>query len=110
MNHEKTSVFIALFIGLFYSLEATYTLPPAIGYIKKAYVEYKDSRTVTITPGYGEINGYYWEVTQATDLELQPPSNAEFVYIYIDHSESNYPSPEFIGSTDEPAWSDERLG
>ena len=107
---KKILILIISIIGTLHNLEGTYSLPPSIGCIKNAYVVYKNSTTVTVTPGYGEINGYYWEVTEAYDISLQPPNASDFVYIYIDHSASDYPDIEFLGSMDEPIWSEDKLG
>lgn len=81
------------------------------GMIHLAYVEYKDSDTVTITAGYGECNGHYWEVTEPIDYDMTGLTTAEdFHYIYIDDANSLYSDPIFTDSTTEPVWSNAKLG
>ena len=81
------------------------------GLIHLAYVEYKDSDTVTITCGYGECNGHYWESTDPSDQDMTSLTTAEdFHYIYIDDANSIYADPIIIDSTTEPAWSNSKLG
>jgi len=80
------------------------------GLIHLAYVEYKDSDTVTITCGYGECNGHYWEITEPIDHDMTSLTTAEdFHYIYIDDANSIYSDPVIIDRTTEPAWSNAKL-
>lgn len=83
------------------------------GTIKGALVTYKDSIAVTITPGYGECNGKYWEITEAVDLSILPGPNYDVYYILISDANSSYPTP-FIYARDNgspgPTWSDSHLG
>lgn len=87
------------------------------GYITGAYPEYKDTVTVTITPGYGFCNGKYWRLDQGTDLSLSSvlPTGEDYVYIYIDESSiTDYQTFSFYGSTTEPTYQtavpDEKFG
>lgn len=82
------------------------------GLIYGAYVDYKDSDTVTVTCGYGECNGHYWEIVeQPLDHDMTSLTTAEdFHYIYIDDANSVYSDPIIVDSTTEPAWSNSKLG
>ena len=81
------------------------------GTIYQAYVEYEDADSIVITAGYGECNGNYFEVTESRVYDVNYiPTGEDFIYIYVDDSESEYPSPAFCDSTAEPAWSDAKLG
>jgi hypothetical protein len=81
------------------------------GMIHLAYVEYKDSDTVTVTSGYGECNGHYWEVSEPIDHDMTSLTTAEdFHYIYIDDANSIYADPIIIDNTTEPVWSNAKLG
>ncbi len=76
------------------------------------YVTYKSSTEVYITAGSGRCNGTVWEHATETTLDLTSvlPAGEDFVYIYVDDSASSYPTPTFIGSTTEPAWSSTLIG
>ncbi|KKK65081.1 hypothetical protein LCGC14_2977750, partial [marine sediment metagenome] len=53
------------------------------GQIYQAYVEYKDSDTISVTAGYGECNGSYWKITSKTDHDMTSLAAGEdFHYIY----------------------------
>ena len=93
-------------------MASTYSGYPLKGTIKGLNVTYNDGDTVTITSGYCEANGEYWELTSPTDHDMTSLASAEdFHYIYVDTSDtSNYPTPAIIDSTDEPAWSDAKQG
>jgi hypothetical protein len=81
------------------------------GAIYQAYVDYNDVNTVTITAGYGECSGNYWEITSSMDHDMLSLATGEdFHYIYIDDANSVYPDPCIIDSTTEPSWSDSKLG
>jgi len=81
------------------------------GTICQAYVDYNDSNTVTITAGYGECNGNYWEITTPINHGMTSLTTSEdFHYIYIDDANSDYSQPTIIDSNTEPAWSDSKLG
>ncbi len=101
-----------LYLAISSSTAATYTVPSGLGAIKRAYLAWKNTTSVKILTGYGECNGYYWEVTSDTDVDLSSilPSGADWVYVYIDTSASSFPTPSFVGSLTEPAWSDDLQG
>jgi len=81
------------------------------GTICQAYVDYNDANTITVTAGYGECNGHYWEVTEPILHGMTSLTTSEdFHYIYIDDANSDYPYPTIIDSTAEPAWSNSNLG
>ena len=77
-----------------------------------AYVKYKSSTDIYVTVGSGRCNGTEWEVSSETAVDLTSvlPAGEDFVYIYIDHSASSYPTPVIIGSTTEPVFSDTKIG
>ena len=81
------------------------------GEIVGAYVEYIDEDTITVTAGYGECNGSRFELTSDASHDMTSLiTTQDFHYIYIDDSASSYPTPTIIDSTDEPSWSDSKLG
>jgi len=91
-------------------MAATYVTVPR-GTIYHAYVDYKDSDTITIKPGYGECNGNYWDIMSDTDHDMSSLASGEdFHYIYVDGNNSNFPDPNIFDSTTEPSWSDSKLG
>ncbi len=75
-------------------------------------VKYKSSTEIYVTAGSGRCNGTIWENAAETTLDLSSvlPAGTDFVYIYVDDSTSSYPTPTFIGSTTEPAWSNSLIG
>jgi len=77
-----------------------------------AYVKYKSSTDIYVTAGSGRCNDNFWENAAETTVDLYSvlPAGEDFVYIYIDDSASSYPTPTFIGSTTEPAWSNTKIG
>jgi len=84
---------------------------PRKGEIQGAIQQYADTNTIAITPGYGEANGNYWEITEAflynvTSLDLL----GSFHYLYIDDDASVYPTPTIIDSTTAPSWSSTLYG
>ncbi len=84
------------------------------GIIKGANVTYHDGMKVTITPGYGECNGHYWEITESREIDLTAVIHwfeETLIYIYIDDSASSYPNPSIFGSREYgPSWDASRLG
>ena len=84
------------------------------GTIKGACVTYNDGFEVTITPGYGECNDHYWEITESRDVDLSVVINYyddELIFIYIDDSASSYPNPYIYGTrSTSPDWNVSRLG
>lgn len=110
---KSVKIILILFTSLILNLSAygnSFNLPVPIGAIEKAYLRYKDADTVTISEGYGECSGFYWEIPIPVDLDITPPTSQDFIYIFIDHSASNYPSVSIISSTTEPSYSASRLG
>lgn len=92
-----------------------------LGQINGANVKYVDQNTVDITPGYGECNGKYWEITstQTVDVSTGSLDNDHIIYICIDDSANSYPlldsSSDFIvydedSTPTEPTWSDAKQG
>lgn len=77
-----------------------------------AWVKYNTSSSIYVTAGSGRCNDNFWEVTSETSVNLSSvlPAGEDFLYVYIDDSASSYPTPTFIGSTTEPAWSDSKAG
>lgn len=77
------------------------------GYIRGVKVIYNDANTVTITTGEGECNGNWFVIDANIDFDLTAGTMpaTDFSYIYIDDSESVYPTPTFISSNTEPAYS-----
>lgn len=96
--------------GLAGAFANSYTLPVPIGDIHRAYIKYANTTTITVTAGYGECNGFYWENTSDTNVSLTVPTAEDIVYIYVDFSESDFPSVVFTDSTTEPTFSDAKLG
>ena len=81
------------------------------GSIYQAYVEYVDANSIQITAGYGECNGSYFEVTEPYVYDVNDiPTGEDFIYIYVDDSESDYPAAAFCDSIVEPEWSNAKLG
>jgi hypothetical protein len=119
MNTKKeismsVKVFVAVLVAISVvsqiGFAGTYVGVPK-GTIYQAYVDYNDSDTVTITTGYGECNGHYWEITSPINHDMTSLAAAEdYHYIYIYDCASDYPVPAIIDSTNEPAWSDSKLG
>ncbi len=80
-------------------------------YIFGAFPKYKDSDEVTVVTGYGFCNKNFFEITSETDHIISSLDTAEdFHYIYIDDSESVYPTPVIIDSISEPVWGDSKQG
>ena len=109
---NRISCFIILTLILVPLMHATtFTLPSSIGTIKGAFVQYKDANTVSVSIGYGEANGFHWEITSVTDYDVtESPIVDDFIYIYIDDSQSSYPSVTLTDSTTEPSWSSDKQG
>lgn len=81
------------------------------GQIYQAYVAYSDADTIVVKPGYGECNGHYFEITSDLVYDVNDiPVGEDFIYIYIDDDQSDYPYPTICDSTTEPVWSDSKLG
>jgi hypothetical protein len=83
------------------------------GTIEGAYVSYHDNSSIKITPGYGECNGHYWEITEpiyASVAIISGPSSDDIRYFYINDSQSSFPTPTIYYSTTLPTWSDSKLG
>ncbi len=82
------------------------------GTIKGAYVTYYDELEVTITPGYGECNGHYWEITESRRIDLSMVIHMDpgLIYLYIKDSLSSYPNPRIDGDYGAPTWDASRLG
>lgn len=103
-----------LLVSLFVSnatFAVYYNPTPAKGTIYRMYVQYVDSDTVQVTPGYCEANSKYYEVAEDTDYDLGSiPYGEDYVYLYIDDSASSAPSITFTDSTTEPSWDDDKLG
>lgn len=59
-----------------------FTLPVSVGSIEGAYVEHVDGDTVSISVGFGEVNGVYWENDLSVSLDLVVPSGRGY-YIHI---------------------------
>lgn len=92
-----------------------YGMVPLKGTIERAYPEYKNSSEVTMTSGYGECSGSYWEITSQIDVDLSDvlvdvTYDDYFVYLYINDASSAYPSVVIEGRLTEPVWSDSKLG
>jgi hypothetical protein len=89
---------------------ATYVGVPK-GQLYHAYVTYSDADTVVVKPGYGECNGHYFEFTSDLVYDVNYiPTGEDFIYIYIDDDQSDYPYPTICDSITEPVWSDSKLG
>jgi hypothetical protein len=90
--------------------------PP--GSIQNANVYYNNSTTVKLSPGFGEINGVYWEISPQDTLVttgyaltgLRTTATGEFQYIYVDYANSPFPVPLLINSPTAPAWNDSKQG
>lgn len=82
------------------------------GYIKGAFVKYNSSSQITVTAGNGDCSANEWAITSDTTVNLSSvlPTGEDYLYIYIDHSATTYPTPTIIGDTTEPAWSDSNVG
>ena len=59
---------VSVFVITFSAAANSFTLPVPIGTIQRSYVQYKDADTVTVSSGFGECSGYYWEITAPTDF------------------------------------------
>ena len=92
------------------SLAVSYVGVPK-GMMYQACVEYVDPNSIQITAGYGECSGNYFEVTETQVYDVNYiPTGEDFIYIYVDDSESDYPVAAFCDSIIEPEWSDAKLG
>ena len=84
------------------------------GTIEGAYVSYYDSDdSIKITPGYGECNGHYWEITEPVYVNVMGipgPTGDVLRYFYINDSQSSFPTPTIYYSMTSPTWSDAKLG
>lgn len=81
------------------------------GTLVGACVTYKDATTITITSGYGENAGNYWEITSPQDFTVTNLTTTRtWHYIYIDHEANSYPAATFKCSTNVPAWNDSLRG
>lgn len=82
-----------------------------LGDIKGMLPTYVDTNGITISSGYCEANGKYYELTATTaQLETAVFNNGSFIYLYIDDSESVAPTPTFVFSATAPTWSDSLQG
>ena len=75
--------------------------------LKRCYVTYKDADEAYVGTGFGTCKDKYFEIT--TEIEHTMTSialGADWHYLYVDHSESVWPTPTIIDSTTDPAWSD----
>ncbi len=88
--------------------------PLPAGSIKNMVVKYKDTDTVTITSGYCDVSKSYFELSEPVDYDLASiptdPTTEDFVYIYVDYSESLISTLTFVDTTTEPVWSDALQG
>lgn len=79
--------------------------------IHRTFVEDNDADTITVTTGYGDSNGNYFEITSEMSHDMTSLALGEdFHYIYIDDSASAYPAVTIIDAVGEPAWSDAKQG
>jgi hypothetical protein len=82
------------------------------GTIEGAVVTYYDTSSVQVTPGYGDCNGNYWEITEPVYIYvgiISGPNSDDPRYFYI-NSQSSFPTPSIYESTSLPTWSDAKLG
>ena len=72
-NYKFISILVALFVMAFSVRANSFTLPVPIGTIERSYVQYKDNDTVTVSSGFGECNGFYWEIAIPEDVDVTVP-------------------------------------
>lgn len=109
------SLLIALVLPV--ALSASYFKHEQPGLIHGAVLKYLSTTTVTITPGYGESNGEYWEIAPGDALtttgyslaNLSSSTNGYLSYIYIS-STSSFPLVTLSNTTSAPIWSDSTQG
>jgi hypothetical protein len=82
-----------------------------LGDIDGLLVGYNTTTSVSITRGYCEANGKYYDLTADTTHSLTGLSAVGFnrYYIYID-DDSTPPTPTFINSTTAPSRNDSKMG
>ncbi len=94
---------------------ADFNRAPA-GLIKGVELEYVDANKISLKTGYGESYGIYWEVTSTDALTTSyqltslTGNGEKFLYIYVDYSESAFPSIALIDSATPPVWNEDYLG
>ncbi|HVX56237.1 MAG TPA: hypothetical protein VHA37_00765 [Candidatus Saccharimonadales bacterium] len=88
------------------------------GLIKGARLTYVSGTTVKVGVGYGDDAGDYWEIgasdtyntTGYTLTGLSTSTLGVVQYIYIDRTNSSFPSITLTNSTTAPVWSDSYMG
>jgi len=92
-----------------YSQQFTQTLPK--GTIHGVHVKYNTGTYITVTTGYGECGGNYFEVAEEITYEMTGLTTSEdYHYIYICDNDSAYPAIDITDTTTEPAWNDSKQG
>lgn len=110
----------ALCVGLFASprAHAAYYATRPYGEIKGTALIWVNSTTIKLAPGYGEINGNYWEVTPSDPLVttgyalsgLTSTATGVYQYIYISSASSTLPLITLRNSTTAPTRDATKLG
>jgi hypothetical protein len=80
-----------------------------LGDIRGFVVSRTDSDTISISAGYCEANGVYYESSSAISKDFTPEAGGDIYYVYIDHGVTA-PVPTIIVSTTEPVYSISKLG
>jgi hypothetical protein len=88
------------------------------GQIEGVGLSYVSSTQIKINAGYGESMGSYWEITPTDPLVttgyslsgLTTTTNGVYHYIYIDRTNSSFPSVVLANSTAAPTWSEDSMG
>ena len=71
---------------------------------------YVDANTITLGSGYLEANGKSYDLSSATNFDIDVFDNGGFTYGYIDDGTAVAPTITLDWSATEPAWSDSLQG